>query len=143
MRLERSKPEDAKEYAQWMWDNRLTNCASIESLRNCAVFKISGILHLPVKTVLMLESLAPNPEVTGQKRLLAIRRAIIDLRKQFPHTEIIFLTKGDTQLDEAAKFYGFTEMPFKVYRMRPDDTSRAAQTYRTKVAVEDALQSVT
>ena len=143
MKLERSKPDDATEYARWMWENRKQNNAAIESLRNCTVFKISGILHLPVKTVLMLESLAPNPEVTGRKRLLAIRRAITDLRKLFPHTEIIFLTKGDTQLDEAAKFYGFTEMPFKVYRMRPDDSSRAAQTYRAEVAVEDALQSVT
>jgi len=141
--IERSQPDDAAEYARWMWENRAQNCASPESLRNCAVFKISGILHLPVKTVLMLESLAPNPEVTGHKRLLAIRRAITDLRKLYPHSEMVFLTKGDTALDEAAKFYGFTEMPFKVYRMRPDDKSRAAQTYRPKVAVEDSLQSVT
>jgi hypothetical protein len=127
MKLERSKPEDASEYVTWMWENRERNNASLKSLRHCTVYKISGILHLPVKSVLMLESLAPNPHVQGKKRLLALRRAMNDLRKMYPHTEIYFLTTGGTELDEAAKFYGFTEMPYKVYRMRPDDRSLAAR----------------
>jgi len=126
VKLERSKPEDASEYVMWMWENRGLNNASTKSLRHCTVYKISGILHLPVKPVLMLESLAPNPHVAGKKRLLALRRAMDDLRKLYPHTEFYFLSTGGSELDEAAEFYGFEPLPFKVYRMRHDASSRAA-----------------
>jgi hypothetical protein len=137
MKLERSTKEDAEEVVRWMAANRPLSNASNRSLKGCTYWKIAGILHLPVKAVLMLESLAPNPAVTGKKRLLALRRAMNDLRKQYPHTEIIFLTKGGTMLDEAAKFYGFDELPYKVFRMRPDDHSRAKKVYGAEVATEE------
>ena len=140
MKLERSTPEDAAEYAKWMWDNRAENLAQIESLKDAVVYKIDGILHLPVKAVVMTGSLAPNPEVTGAKRLLALRRAFTDLRTMYPHTEIVFLTKGDSTLDEAARYFGFEELPFKLYRMRPDARSTAAKKYREQVATEVVVQ---
>jgi hypothetical protein len=140
MKLEKAEKDDAREMAEWMMKNYLQNNASIESLKHCSYFKIAGILYLPVKVVLMLESLAPNPGVTGAKRLLAIRRALDDLRKLYPHAEFYFLTKGNSVLDEAAKFYGFTEMPYKVFRMRPNDRHRAAQKTISQGALKEELQ---
>lgn len=131
--------DDARECARWMTLNRDENCASIECLKPCAFFKISGIFYLPVKLVLMAESIAPNPNVTGTKRLLAIRRAMNDLRKMYPHTEIYFLSKGNTKLDEAAEFYGFSELSFKVYRLRPSEPSKARK-YRMAEAPEKELR---
>jgi hypothetical protein len=141
MKLERSKPEDGQECVEWMTLNREENAAAIESLKGCTFFKIAGILYLPVKVVLMLESVAPNPLVKGERRLLAFRRAIDDLRKMHPHAEIIFLTKGNTTLDAAAEFYGFDELPYKVYRMRANAKSRAEEAFaeerRPEAAVRD------
>ena len=140
MKLEKGKLEDAAEMAKWMIANLVENNASLESLKSCTFFKIAGILYLPVQPVLLLESLAPNPEVKGAKRLLAIRRAMDDLRKLYPRTTFLFLTKGNTGLDEAARYYGFREMDFKVYRMQPNDRSTAAKKYRGKVASEVVLR---
>lgn len=143
MKLERSESGDVREMVSWMTENYPHNHASLRSLKACTYWKIAGILHLPVKAVLMLESLAPNPAVTGTRRLLALRRAMNDLRKLFPHTEIIFLTKGGTELDEAAVFYGFEELPYKVFRLRTDARMkrnaypRAKKVHRVKVADEE------
>jgi hypothetical protein len=140
MKLEKAAKEDAQEMAEWMIKNYPQNNASVESLKLCSYFKIAGILYLPVKPVLMLESLAPNPEVTGSKRLLGIRRALNDLRKLYPHTEFYFLTKGFSKLDEAANIYGFTEMPYRVFRMRPNDRNRTAKSTVPESAPEEAIQ---
>src|SRR5579863_9570593 len=129
MKLERATPEDGKECVEWMALNRQENNASVESLKHCTFFKIAGILYLPVKVVLMLESVAPNPLVKGTRRLLAFRRAINDLRKRHPHAEIIFLAKGDTSLDEGALIYGFEQLPYKVFRLRTDVRSDTAKKY--------------
>jgi len=123
-----------------MWENREANHVQMESLRDAVVYKIDGILHLPVKVAVMTGSLAPNPQVTGKKRLLALRRAFTDLRKIYPHSEIVFLTTGDSTLDAAARYFGFEELPFKVYRMRPDGQSAAAKKYREKIVAEVAVQ---
>jgi hypothetical protein len=137
MKLEKSQYDDAREVGHWMIANLGNNNASLGDLKHCQYYKIAGILHLPVRPVLLLESLAPNPAVTGKKRLLALRRAMDDLRKMYPYMEIVFFTRGNTVLDAAAKYYGFSEVPFKVYRMRPNDKSRAAQKYRAKVSTEE------
>jgi len=142
MKLARSTPEDGKEMVEWMTLNRAQNNASVTSLKGCTFFKIAGILYLPVKVVLMLESVAPNPLVRGKRRLLAFRRAMDDLRKLHPHAEIIFLSKGSGALDEAAKYYGFEELPYKVYRIRPGSESRAAQDFAEERGPQKALRSV-
>ena len=141
MKLERSRPEDGEEYVQWMTANRAENNASIASLKGCTIFRIAGILYLPVKVVLMLESVAPNPLVRGKRRLLAFRRAMDDLRKMHPHAEIVFLTKGTGTLDKAAEFYGFDELPYKVFRLRPDATSVAKKKFAGGRRPKEAVRS--
>lgn len=117
MKLERSKPEDAEECVRWMLANLFLNDCSPRTLKGSIFYKIDGVLHLPIKPVIILESLAPNPAVTGKKRLLAIRRAMDDLVAMYPGTELIFMTRGNTKLDEAARYYGFKEEPYRVYRL--------------------------
>lgn len=124
MRLERSRPEDAVEMAKWMSLNLPLNDCSLRDLKGCTWWKIAGILYLPIKPVLLLESLAPNPSVTGKKRLLALRRAMDDLRKLYPHVEILFLTRSNTKLRDAAKRYGFEEAPFVVMRLNDAEKAR-------------------
>ena len=116
MRLEKAKPEDAKEAVKWLVENIGLNDCTPRSLKNCTFYKIAGILYLPIKPVMMLESLAPNPAITGKRRLLALRRAMDDLQKFYPNVEFCYLTRGNTRLDEAARRYGFEEAPFAVYR---------------------------
>ena len=119
MKLERAKPEDAQECISWLKQNSL-NDLSPRTLKGAIFYKIPGVLYLPVKAVLMLDSLGPNPQITGKKRLLALRRAMDDLRQMYPNTEMLFLTRGGSQLDEAAKFYGFQPSSFTLYRFIPD-----------------------
>ncbi len=126
MKLEKANPEDAQECIEWLKKNT-PNDLSPRTLKGATFYKIPGVLYLPVKAVLMLDSLAPNPEVTGKKRLLAIRRMMDDLRKIYPGVEMVFLTRGGSQLDEAAKFYGFQPSSFTLYRFIPD----ASKTKRT------------
>lgn len=109
MKLERSTPEDAEECISWMRTNLTLNDCSPRTLKGAIFYKIPGVLYLPVKPVLLLESLAPNPAVTGKKRLLALRRAMEDLQKIYPGAEIQFLTRNNVPLAEAAKYYGFEE----------------------------------
>lgn len=109
MKLERSKPEDMNECVAWMAENLERNDCSARTLKGCTFYKIQSILYLPIKPVLLLESLAPNPLVTGKKRLLALRRAVEDLQKLYPGVELVFLTRSDLKLTEAAKSYGFEE----------------------------------
>jgi len=116
MRLVRSAPEDSKECVSWLIANMMLNDVSLRTLKGSIFYKIPGILYLPVKPVLMLESLAPNPEVTGTKRLLALRTAMNDLRKIYPGVELVYLTKGKTELDQGARIYGFERSDYALYR---------------------------
>lgn len=137
MKLEKSKPEDAKECVSWMKANLELNDCTPRSLKGCAFYKIAGILYLPVKVVLMLESLAPNPEVTGTKRLLALRRAMDDLRKMYPNIEILFYARDNARLNKCAKSYGFEEVPFSVYRLL-DPAAQRAKVQASKKALAQA-----
>jgi hypothetical protein len=109
MKLERSQPEDQNECLDWLKLNLGENDLSPRTLKGCTFFKIRGILYLPIKPVLLLESLAPNPAVTGTKRLLALRRAMNELQKLHPGVELVFLTRSDVRLAETARSYGFEE----------------------------------
>jgi len=109
MKLERSTPQDAKECVNWLTANLEANDCSARTLKGCTFWKIPGILYLPVKPVLMLESLAPNPSITGTKRLLALRRAVLDLQQIYPGIEIQFLSRKDVPLMDGAGRLGFEE----------------------------------
>lgn len=141
MKLEKVKPEDAKECTSWMMENiRLNGCAP-RHLKGCTFFKIAGILYLPVKPVLLMESLAPNPAITGKKRLLAIRRAMDELRKIHPGVELCFLTKNDNKLDEAARFYGFEEAKgYVLFRLLDAAEARKREKTRKEVLAEARLR---
>jgi hypothetical protein len=108
MKLERSQPEDLNECIDWLKRNTL-NDLSPRTLKGCTFWKIRGILYLPIKPVILLESLAPNPDVTGTKRLLALRRAMDELQRMHPGVELVFLTRSDVRLAETARSYGFEE----------------------------------
>jgi hypothetical protein len=141
MKLEKSTPEDAKECVAWMRENLMQNDCSPKSLKGCTFWKITGVFYLPVKPVLLLESLAPNPAVAGTKRLLALRRAMDDLRKIYPNVEILFYTRGNTRLDKCAKSYGFEEVPFSVYRLLDPAACRAKAQASKKALAQARLRS--
>lgn len=138
MKLERSAPEDMKECVEWMARNIELNDCSPRTLKGCTFFKIRGILYLPIKPVLLLESLAPNPLVTGKKRLLALRRAMDDLRKLHPGVELLFLTRNDTKLFEAARSYGFEEAKGYVLCRLLDTTKRREKAQAGKGQLAEA-----
>jgi hypothetical protein len=137
MKLERSKPEDAKECIEWLGANLALNDCSPRTLKGCTFFKIAGILYLPVKPVLLLESLGPNPAVTGTKRLLALRRAMDDLQKLHPNVDLVFLARKGQRLNKCARSYGFEEMPYAVYRL-----ASAAEDRKREKKIEPRIAEV-
>ena len=140
MKLERSKQEDFKECADWLTGNRL-NGLSLRTLKGSTFYKIAGILYLPVKPVLLLESLAPNPAITGTKRLLALRRAMEELRRMYPGVELVFMTHGDNPLSGAAKIYGFEESDYALYRFIPSETAEKRKFQSTESLSEIRLRN--
>ena len=121
MKLELATPDDVHRCAEWMAANKEQNNASIDDLRRCQMLKIEGIWYIPARHVLLLESLAPNPNVEGMTRALALRTAMNDIRK-FYKGDVLYQTKGDTRLDRCARSYGFTLDPFRYMRLRSCDT---------------------
>jgi hypothetical protein len=134
MKLERSQPEDARECVDWLLANQGQNDLSPRTLEGCTFWKIAGILYLPVKPMLLLESLAPNPRITGAKRLLALRRAMDELRKRYPGTELAFLARSDARLAETARSYGFEEAKDYVLFRLLDATAARKRTQSRKAS---------
>jgi len=121
MRLERAKPEDAQECMEWMTANKL-NDLSPRTMKGSVFYKIPGVLYLPVKLVIMLDSIGPNPHADGYTKGLALIRAVKDLKKMYPRTELIFLSDQKGVLEHAAqKLCGFEPSGYVCYRLIDHD----------------------
>lgn len=106
--------DDAAQCAEWMAAND-QNDASLGSLVGAHVTAIDNdkgtVLYVPAKLVLMLDSLAINPDASQY----AICRSLDAFLATLPGgVDVYYLSRGGQQLDKHAKRRGFKELPFKV-----------------------------
>ena len=142
MKLERSTPEDERECIEWMTGNLDLNDCSPRTLNGSTFWKIAGVLYLPTKAVLLMDSVAPNPNVSPTKMAFALRRAMDDLRKMYPNTELVFMSRKNTRLGEAAtRLYGFEESPYVLYRCIDPIEQRKKSKARKKELAEARLRN--
>jgi len=144
MRLERAKPEDAQECMEWMTANKL-NDLSPRTMKGSVFYKIPGVLYLPVKLVIMLDSIGPNPHADGYTKGLALIRAVKDLKKMYPRTELIFLSDQKGVLEHAAqKLCGFEPSGYVLYRLIDHErkTKSAACGSRAEILLRDDARAI-
>jgi hypothetical protein len=79
-----------------------------------------NILHLPVQTVYLLESLGISPDASPldvARALYAVMQVVRWESKKNGHGEIYFVG-SDEQTNECAEKHGFEKLQLPVYRMR-------------------------
>lgn len=110
--------EDFGTFSDWVWRARAINCFDKDivgyprTIMLTAEDKDGPILYLPVQPVLMLESLAPRPEVSPRKEALALWKLgeMLDgISQAVGMQEQYFLCKDDRVADICSK-HGFQEL---------------------------------
>lgn len=111
-------PEQAVEFVDWVWKSRHVNCFDPDvvsyprSTMLWAADSDGPLLYLPIQPVLMLESLAPRPELSPRKEAIALWQLglmLESISKETGMQETYFLCKDDTVAD-ICKQHGFSEM---------------------------------
>jgi hypothetical protein len=115
--------EDKKRFVDWIWEARQINCFDPDILTYPRTVMYTAddndgpILYLPVQPGLILESLAPRPEVSARKEAMALWKLGEMLEETSRITGIqeqYFLCRDDRVSDICCK-HGFEEM--KGYRI--------------------------
>jgi hypothetical protein len=115
--------EDMKTFIEWAWKARAINCFDPDvigyprSIMLAADDNEGPLLYLPVQPVLMLESLAPRPDVSPRKEAMALWKMgemLEGISKDTGIQEQYFMCKDDRVADICSK-HGFEEM--KGYRL--------------------------
>lgn len=110
--------ENAKQYIKWAWHSRDRSSldASVLSYpRACMATAYQDgkpILFVPLHPVLMMESLADDPELNNRQRALGLWRVAEQLDKAMKDTgirETYFLTKDREYANKVCK-HGFEEV---------------------------------
>lgn len=106
-----TKPEDQKLFSEWVWAAREINCFDVDVLTYprtimlCAEQSDKPILFMPLQSVLMMESLAPQPGLSPRQEALALRqisRAVEQIAQDSLHRETYFLCKDERVVTIAA-----------------------------------------
>jgi hypothetical protein len=111
-------PEDQKQFGAWIWGVRKITQFDMDVIgypRTCMAKASSNgrpLLYVPVTPVLMLESLAPDPELTKSQKALALWRIVEEMDGVMKLTgmyETYFITKDRDFADKAIDA-GFEEV---------------------------------
>lgn len=121
--------EEGPQLVEWLHANRAKNHYD-PAILGCGATRVMAVdrgeetlCYLPLQTVIMSDSLAPNP----RKSVLEIARAMkefvwqmVRMAKQAGIGEIYFLCDPkDTATLNLAKRHGYEELGFKVMRLKP------------------------
>lgn len=125
LKLRVTTAEDAEQIVEWLKLNPLNEFESVilkyPTLRVIASYAQDGVIcYLPTQKVLVLESLAVNPEATELEKAQALRdltKASELLASSEGIREIWFLD-GAGGVGEMARSHGFEELPYRVYRLK-------------------------
>ena len=125
LKLRAATPEDSKELTAWLSTNPLNEFESVilkyPTLRVIASYAPEGVVcYLPTQKVLVLESLAVNPNAGDLEKAQALRdltKAAELLASSEGIREIWFLD-GAGGVGEMARSHGFEELPYKVFRLK-------------------------
>lgn len=121
-----STEQEAKELIAWSVEGLANNnyfdpnvLFYPATIKLCAGSDSKRVVYVPVQHVLMLESLAINPEASKTEVAVGLRVAVNAcqlLAQQAGIGEIYFLGTND-QTNAFAQKHGFTEVPWKAYKM--------------------------
>jgi|HubBroStandDraft_6_1064221.scaffolds.fasta_scaffold329411_2 hypothetical protein len=124
----RMAQDDINHFISWVWANRAKNSFDLKVLthpRTCMTraFDETGTLCLvPLQPVLMLESVAPKPDLTDRQRVLALYRitqVVEQTQRDVGMPECYFLSAPDDPLGDVAKNHGWTEVTgFRLLKRR-------------------------
>ena len=123
-------PEERQLFSDWAWKFREQTQFDMDVLaapRACiarAESEGKPVLYVPVQPVLMLESLCPYPELTKNKKALALWRIVEqmdDVMRCTGMMETYFVTQDD-QFAERAIAAGFTEVKGHVLKRKLNAT---------------------
>jgi hypothetical protein len=122
--------DDIKKFISWVWANRAKNSFDLKIVtypRTCmarAFDQEQTLVLVPVSPVLMLESVAPKPDLTDRQRILCLYRVTEVVEQAMRDTgfcECYFLASEHDQLAEVAKGHGWEEVKgFRVLKRRID-----------------------
>lgn len=86
----------------------------------CSYNGTGPVSYLPFHRVLMLESVAANPEASLRDRVQAVRDFTkgVELLASAEGIKEIYFLDGGGGLGEMATHHGYELLPFKVYRMK-------------------------
>ncbi len=130
-----TKPEDQKLFSEWSWAAREINCFDPEvmgyprTVLLCAEAKGGPLLYMPLQSVLMMESLAPQPGLSPRQEALALRqisRAVEQIAQHTQHREAYFLCK-DERVVKIAAAHGYEVLSgYTVLRKKiiPEDVTQ-------------------
>jgi hypothetical protein len=122
--------EDIKKFISWVWANRGKNFFDMRVItypRTCmarAYDEEQTLCLVPVSPILMLESIAPKPDLTDRQRVLCLYRiteVVEQTMKDTGFMECYFLASPDDPLAEVAINHGWQEVKgFRVLKRRAD-----------------------
>ena len=123
MKLRPAMLEEREQFLSWAEGNRLRNSWDERVLDYplCAVMAaVNGkvVAYIPTHPVLILDSVAPNPEASAeelQEALLMFLGAAEKCAKMTGMGEVMFLA-SDPRVAAGSKRQGFVESGMKVYR---------------------------
>ena len=110
--------QDQRTFTDWVWKARDINCFDPDVLSYPRTVMLTAddeqgpVLYLPAQPVLMLESLAPKPELSPRKEALALYKLGQLLEQVSADTgikETYFLCK-DARVTELCARHGFEKM---------------------------------
>lgn len=123
--------EDAPRLAAWLHENRDKNhydptIFGYDSTRVIAVDRDGETVgYLPYQLTIMTDALAPKPGRTLPEIARFLKEAIhavVRIARQSRIGEVYFLcAPEDTATAEFARKHGYEEIPFKVFRLRPQN----------------------
>lgn len=125
LKLRAAVPEDSEQIVEWLKQNPLGEydaaICKYPTLRVIASYAAEGVVcYLPTQKVLVLESLAANPQAGELDKAQAIRdltKAAELLASAEGIREIWFLD-GAGGVGELAEKNGFELLPYKVFRLK-------------------------
>lgn len=126
--------QDIPNLSKWMAANANANRADEDAMSYPATSVMAAytdekvVMYMPIQMIAMLESLAPNPEVSDSQCATALREMVkttIFTARTKGIGEIYFLLDDrDEALGRFARKHGFEEIPagLKAYRLKVKDT---------------------
>jgi N-acetylglutamate synthase-like GNAT family acetyltransferase len=116
---------DRQNVAEWVTKNAAENQIDTDifaypQTKIYAATNGKPICYLPVQMVVMMESLAPNPEATDSERAEAIRQLLkgVVLQAHGAGIREVYFVGTDKRVNRIATRHGFEKIKFPVYRMK-------------------------